>query len=67
MHTDALDGEGVAGEPQCLAAPRAAVIEAESDIDEGDVEAEKPHDRPRADRNEADADRETDQPQDQHQ
>ena len=52
---DPLDGEIVAGEPERLALPRAAVVEAEREIDERDVEAEKADDRPGADRDKADA------------
>ena len=45
---DPLDGEFFAGEPDRLALPGAAVAEPEGEIDESDVEAEKPDDRPGA-------------------
>src|SRR5262245_17580503 len=66
-NADALDRELVAGEAQRLALPRAAVAAAEGDIDERDVEPEKPADRPGAERDEQDPRREADQPEDRHQ
>ena len=66
-HADPLDREGVAGEPDRLAAPRAAIAETKGDIDECDVQPEKSDHRPSADRDETDADREADQAEDQHQ
>ena len=56
-----------AAEAQDFALPRTAVAEAEREIDESDIEAEKPADRPCADRHEADADRQADKPEQQHQ
>src|SRR5437764_14031693 len=47
-HVDALDRQGVLGETDALLAARAAVIDAEGEIDEGDIEPEEPHDRPGA-------------------
>ena len=47
--TDTLDGELLIGKAQRLALPRAAVRQAERDIDQQHVEPEKAADRPGAD------------------
>src|SRR5262252_4286104 len=66
-HAHPFDREDIVGEPDRLALPRATVIEAEDEIDDGDVEAEKAHHRPGADRDKTDADTEADQTEKPHQ
>src|SRR6185437_112961 len=56
---DPFQGQLVFGQTQMLALPRAAIAEAEREIDQANIEAEKRRHRPGAAQHEGDADAET--------